>query len=376
MSTFDEIKNECDNVFLPKDHAGFSEGNQNNLLCVVPNLDLNGAQVVLDELLDTIKTEIKDYNVFIMSPEDGQYRDYYTNKGYTVCIKQYVRAGALFRIALQQYFSAVILNTALVHYYALYFINTNVSVFWWIHESEDSVRTQCPDMPNPYMLSENIKIYGVTSKVKEAFSNIFRFEIPTLHMAIADKKDEYPRVNGNDKTIFVLPAAYTYLKGQDILLDAILSLPAGFRDKAEFLFCGYQVDGQEEYYNEILRISEKIDCVKHLGKLSKDQMYKLYADSDCVIAPSRIDSTPTTIVEAMMFEKLTIASDKCGISKFITDCVNGFVFSTVDELVKRLLLVISDKDALGKIAKAGREIWSREFSAEYVADILRNSGCF
>ncbi len=366
----DKIKSECDGIYVS------DRGEGQNLLCVVPNLELNGAQVVLDELLDTIRSEIRDYNIFILSPEDGPYRDYYLKKGYSVCVKKYVRAGATFRKALQQYFSAVILNTVLVHYYALYFINTDVPVFWWIHESEDSIRTQCPDMPNPYLLSENIKIYGVTSKVKEAFSNIYRYEIPTLHMAIVDRKDEYPRINRSDKTVFVLPAGYTYIKGQDIMLEAILSLPEEFRNKAEFLFCGYKVEGQEEYYNEILRISEKIDCVKHLGKLDKDQMYKLYADADCVVAPSRIDSTPTTIVEAMMFGKLTIASDKCGITRLMTDCVNGFVFSTVDDLVKRLLLVISDRDSLCKIAEAGREIWSREFSTEYVTDILKNCGCF
>ncbi len=365
-----EIKEDCDEIYVSENR------DVPNLLCVVPNLELNGAQVVLDELLDTILAEIKDYNVFVISPEDGPYRDYYIKKGYTVCVKKYVRANSRFRKALQQYFSAVILNTVLVHFYALYFINTDVPVFWWIHESEDSIRTQCPDMSNPYMLSENIKIYGVTSKVKEAFSSIYRYEIPTLHMAIADKKDEYPRTDRNDKTVFVLPAAYTYIKGQDILLEAILSLPEEFRKKAEFLLCGYKVDGQEKYYNEIMRLSENIDCVKHLGKLSKDEMYRLYADADCVVAPSRIDSTPTTIVEAMMFEKLTIASDKCGITHLMTDCLNGFVFSTVDDLVKRLLLVISDRDALQKIAGEGRRVWEKYFSPEYVVNTIKKAGIF
>ena len=128
---------------------------------------------------------------------------------------------------------------------------------------------------------------------------IYGYPIDIMHMSIKDRSMDYESKRIDNKVIFVIPAAYTYIKGQDIMLDAILSLPKQYSDQARFLFCGYKVEGQEEYYEKIIKISEKIECVEHLGKLNIDEIYQLYANSDCVIAPSRTDPTPTTIVEVI-----------------------------------------------------------------------------
>ena len=54
--------------------------------------------------------------------------------------------------------------------------------------------------------------------------------------------------------------------------------------------------------------------------------------------------------------------------------MNGFVFDTVEELVKRLLLVISDVGSLEIIGERGREIWAKEFSPQSVENVIRQSG--
>ena len=358
----------CDRIYYPDQK--YRDINKKRVLCVIPNLDLNGAQVVFDEILELIR-EIKDGNYYILSPTDGEYREYYLEKGITICIKQYSRAGEEFRRALRNVFSMVFLNTALVHHYLMYYINTDVPVYWWIHESEESLRRQCEDMPNPYLLSSNIHLFGVTDRVKFAFKNIYGYTTDILHMVVRDRKGDFIRHKEPGHVTFVIPAAYIPIKGQDILLQAIVSLPDSYRNKARFVFCGYKVDGQEEYYNKILELSAGIECVEHIGRLDKERMYQLYADCDCVIASSRLDSTPTTIVEAMMFEKLTIVSDRCGISEYMSDCINGFVFGAVLGLMKRLMLVIEDCASLGKIASAGRMIWERQFSTEAIMDKLK-----
>ncbi len=356
-----------DNVFSDK---------QRMILCIVPNLSLNGAQTVLRELLHLIQKTYR-YDFLIISPDDGEYRNIYLQDGYIVCIRKYVYAYHQMREAIQNGFDAVILNTALVHPYSLFFINTNVPVLWWIHESEEHLKSQCRDMPNPYLLSSNIRILSVTDKVDEAFNELYKYRTSIMHMSIEDHRDVYISDDTNkDRVLFVIPGAYIPIKGQDIMLKAIIRLPKEVRERAKFIFCGYVVEGNERYYEDIVRLSEKIECVEHMGQLSKEEIYRLYSSCDCVVAPSRVDSTPTTIVEAMMFEKITIVSSNCGIAKYITDCINGFVFYSEDELFQRLMLVISDIDSIRNIGVRGREIWKNEFSPARIEEIINGLHIF
>lgn len=365
------LKNNCSMTFFPpKFTAGDS---RKHILCVVPNLSMNGAQTVLLELLELLKL-FQNYELCIISPEDGEYRDIYVDKGALVCIRPYISVSEEMRSLLQTGFDAVILNTALVHGYSMFFVNTPVPVLWWIHESKEHLQACCIDMPNPNLFSSNFLIYGVTETVTDTYETLYGYTLPILHMSISDCRDRYPSSSRNDgKVQFVMPGAYTPIKGQDLLLQAIISLPPQYREKAVFVFCGFKTEGSDDYYNRIMELSKGIDCVVHAGKLNKDEMYRMYADSDCVIAPSRVDPTPTTIVEGMMFEKITLASVNCGITKYMTDCVNGFVFADNDELVKRLMLIISDIDSLRSIREKGRLIWKDYFSPESVLDVLEQS---
>ena len=359
----------CQNVYgLDKyDQADQSR----SILCVVPDLSLNGAQTVFCELLSLMRT-IGEYRFCIISPEDGEYRNKYVNEGSMVCIRPLVVADDDVRYDLQHQFDAVILNTALVHGYAMFFINTDVPLLWWIHEGEEHIRACCMDMPNPNLLSSNIHIFSVSYRVQNALRSVFQFNSEIMNMFIEDERDKY--ISGDiehERVVFVIPGAYIPLKGQDIMLSAIAELPEEYRDKASFVFCGYKVVGNEEYHDRIIEISSRYDCIRHIGQLSKNELYKLYAECDCVVAPSRTDSNPATIVEAMMFGKISIASVNCGVSLFIKDCINGFVFDGVNELVKRLLLVINDIDSIRCIGERGRQIYLEHYSSKTVIGMLK-----
>lgn len=365
------LKDNCADVYGNK-HPDTKIKKQ--ILCIVPNLSMNGAQSVLIELLELLSV-FQKYDLCIISPEDGEFRNTYVEKGTVVCIRPYISTSEEMRSLMRTAFDAVILNTALVHGYSLFFVNTGIPVLWWIHESQEHLRACCADMPNPRFLSSNIHIYGVTETVTDTYETLYHYSMPILHMSIADCRDQYiSPYHKNEKVQFVMPGAYTPIKGQDLLLQAIISLPPQYREKASFVFCGFRTEGSDDYYNRIMELSKDIPCIIHAGKLNKDEMYKMYAESDCVIAPSRVDPTPTTIVEGMMFGKITLASVNCGITKYMTDCVNGFVFADKDELVKRLMFIISDIDSLRSIGEKGRLIWKEHFSPESVLEVIKHSG--
>lgn len=109
-----------------------------------------------------------------------------------------------------------------------------------------------------------------------------------------------------------------------------------------------------------------------LDSLPREEVYLWYKISDCVLAPSRVDATPTSIVEAMMFGRIVLVSDATGISKYLTDCVNAFVFPSenVEELMKRIMLIISEYGQLDAIGERGRLVYEANYSPKHVQKIL------
>jgi len=347
---------------------------EKRMLVIIPDLKLSGAMTVMLELLEL--PYWKDYDFYVLSSEDGDYKDKLLSLGATVIIRPRVYCTESYRKVLQQEFDCVFINSAACYYYVYYFLNTDTKVLWWFHETKTQLKTMQSEFLNLNLLSSNIHVAGVTPGVQEGVWELYGKKINLLSMPVRDQRNQnnrLPEPKKPDEIMFFLPAALTYIKGQDILIKAIALLPEEYQKKAKFFFCGYTLPGQTEYSESIKRAIDLLPNAEFLGTLEKDEVYEWYQKCDCVLAPSRVDATPTTIVEAMMFQKLCIVSDATGISKFMQDCVNGFVFpcENTQELFKRLLLVIADKEKLSGIAKAGRTIYENHFSEEIITKQLQ-----
>lgn len=352
----------------------YNDNYNKNMLIIIQDLDLNGANVVLLELLKIYKTN-GEWNYWVIAPTEGEFVEKLTDIGASVFVRKNVYCDNEYRKFLQKSFDIVFLNTSSVHYYSTYFVNCETRVLWWFHESEDQLRNSGGVSVHPALLGDNFKICSVTKRVQNGLQTLYGISSTILPMAVDDcKKKEY---NFDEKVTFdprkeivkfFIPAAYTYIKGQDILLEAIATLPEEYRRKSQFIFAGYHLPKQEEYYRICKEMSEKLSNVVFSDALDRDDVYRLYNECDCVVAPSRVDSTPTTIVEAMMFEKICLVSSGAGISEVMQDCQSGFVFENqnVEELVKRLYLIISDRDALSSISINGRKIYEDIFESKKV----------
>ena len=181
---------------------------------------------------------------------------------------------------------------------------------------------------------------------------------------------DIPFILPANRVIFLIPSAYTYIKGQDILLSAINSLPDNYKNRSYFIFCGYTLDKQSEYKKALFEIASDMENVLMLEEQSQETVFSLINKCHCIVAPSRIDCLPTTIAEGLMYKKICLVSSQTGISKYIKDCESGFVFTNHDDLIKRLLFIINDFSSLSRIAKMGHKIYSDFFSPEAVEKTL------
>lgn len=345
------------------------------LLCITPGFGRTGAPLALLNLL-SILSQHDIYDIYVMAYGDGELLHNYSDLigGDHIEILNGLNPTLEFRYKLQNNYDVIFLNTSAVCTFSNYFQNTDIPVFWWIHEAPEIIRESFPSFINPHLLSPNFHLLAPSKGAAELFSTYYSYkDICVLPVPVTKSKSIMPELPFSlpaNRIIFFIPAAYTYVKGQDILLTAIESLPDEYKQKSFFIFCGYTLEKQKDYKKGIFNLASHIDNILMLEDQPLEIVYSIMNKSHCIVAPSRIDTIPLTIVEGLMFSKLILVSSQAGISSYITDCINGFIFQNQSELTKRLLLIIEDYPSLCNIAAKGHEVYNSFFSPQAVNDYI------
>lgn len=340
-----------------------------SMLLVSHTLERGGAPLVLLELIDWFKL---NFDIVFISMNDGDLREEYLDKGLSINIGNSITYAAC-PTELWDAFDVVFLNTIVSHWFLPIFQNRKVPVLWWLHEPEILFQSTFGRIIHFSLLSNNIKILSVTKETAALVQKYYGVETELLHMGLEDRY--VGEVQREDKKVrFFMPAKFQAIKGQDIAAQAIMELPPQYLEKAEFIFAGARDNTQPEYYELISKLAIAVPSVVMLGEISKKEVYDWYQHVDCVIAPSRTDATPTTIVEAMMFRKICACSTGTGISRYLNNGVNGFVFQAddVQALKDTLMYVIEHYEELDSIRDGGRKVYLEQFERGKVEKVLEN----
>lgn len=355
--------------FLPNE-SSYDEKKQ-DILFVSHIVDHTGAPLVL---LDLMKHYQKKYNVFLVTMQDGNLRDEIVGNSMPVFVGMPVQLKHVMESLKKSWFEQVWINTLICHGFVMLFQNTKIPVFWWFHESDSLFQLYYERMPELPLYSNNIRIVAVSRLVQNTIHKYYHMESQLLHMPIKDLFQE-ERKQEKDKMIFFMPARFQRRKGHDIVARAILNLSDNYRRKIEFWFAGSVDEKEPDYYAVICSLSRVYpETIKIFGELSRDEVYQRYKECDCVVAPSRQEPTPTTIVEGMMFERICICSDTTGIAQYLTDGKNAFVVRSEDEvaLQKCIEYVVDQREKLDVLKKAGRQVYLDNFEENVVWEQLEN----
>lgn len=316
---------------------------------------------------EMVRRLIQDgYHPWVIGYSDGGYLEKFRKMGVPCGVSGHILNTSDIREFLLSAFDAVILNSVASFPYAYYFLNTTMPVIWWVHEVAEMMKEATALFPLPAGISDNFRFAGAAKAAQEAVRSVYGKECDLIPVTVEDRREAYlPEKPDDGKVHFLIPGTYDPIKGQDILMQAIARLPQEYAQKAEFLFCGSTLEANKKYADLMRKYAETLPNVRVTGALPREELYREYARCDCVTAPSRMDLNPLSVIEGMMFGKLTIASSAAGISMYMQDCVNGFVFPSenVEELYKRLILVISDHENLAPVAEAGRRVYEESFGA-------------
>lgn len=126
---------------------------------------------------------------------------------------------------------------------------------------------------------------------------------------------------------------------------------------------------QGNMIRSILQNGGVLDRVTFGGKVSQKDLPEWYRDADLYISPSHVDGSSVSLMEALACGLPCLVSDIPGNREWIDEGKNGWLFrdGNADDLAEKILTVISKKEKLSEIGRAGRR------SAEMRADWRKNA---
>ncbi len=179
----------------------------------------------------------------------------------------------------------------------------------------------------------------------------FNKDIPTLLM-----------VGGLDKA--------HYFKGVDILLQALAQISSKYQSDWQLIIVG---DGDLRESYQTLAVNLGIaDKVFFAGRVSSGELPRYYQLADIFVLPSinRCEAFGLVLLEAMASGLPCIAADLPGVRKVIDDkCGLLIKPSEVDDLVEKIISLLSNKDLRLTMSQAGRERAVSRFSANQPSEL-------
>ncbi len=164
------------------------------------------------------------------------------------------------------------------------------------------------------------------------------------------------------------------LKGIDLIINAAKELIKNNRDIHLKIYGNTRERDSEIYFDELksqIRESD-LDWNVHFFSFEKDKD-KLYSGFDILVSFSAVpESFSYSVLEAMSYGKIVIASDVGGPKEFLSDGINGFLVKPGDvkALSDKLKYCIDNlpRDKFSKIRNNARKTVAEKYSVKSFAD--------
>ena len=182
---------------------------------------------------------------------------------------------------------------------------------------------------------------------------------------LASVQRQYPSIQGRRVVLFL--GRLHPIKGLDVLADAAGSL-AGSRDDFSLVVAG---SGAAEYEAEVRAIYDRHGLSERTvftGMVVGDDKWRLLRAADVFVLPSRHESSPVAVMEAMASGTPVVVSDQVGIHGEIDEAGAGLV-TTLEpaDVAGAIGRLLDDPDAAERMGRAGEALAARRYSWERVA---------
>jgi glycosyltransferase involved in cell wall biosynthesis len=238
-----------------------------------------------------------------------------------------------------------------------------IPAIWYLHETLVAIRLlrEIPEIqPN---LQKADLIVTPTERSAEIYRDLTNtpvvvvpYGIPVPAHARQERKEQVCE--------FVTLGSFEPRKGQDVLLDAISSLGERCQSQSAFKLAGRVLDS--DFFAKLQARAGKLRNVELITALDHSKATSLLNQSDVLVVPSRDETMPIAILEAMGLGKAVVSTDVGGIREWIHDDMNGLLVSSENapELASALCRCATEPALVKDLKAAGQRTFDQHFTLE------------
>jgi GT2 family glycosyltransferase/glycosyltransferase involved in cell wall biosynthesis len=318
--------------------------------------------------------------VVVASPTDGPYRERLRNIGVDVIIDELLLQQSPHVYDLAKNFDKVICNT-IVCWPAIAQLHETVETYWYVHES-GLIRDFVEKVPGfAALLKKGIPTWA-DSRLASRFLSMYGAVHSNIEYGIEDHRAEVRAAPRHDleKVAIGVFGSYERRKGQDLAIDAILSLPREMQMRAELRFFGRSFklsDFPAEYHfrMEIERKAGENSSIVFFGEVDHAECLSQMAACDVILIPSRDDAMSFVGLDALSLGKALVCTRTTGVSEYLQDGRSVLIVqeNTPEEISRALARVIVDAELRTTLGQGARAVYESTFTEQKFAENLDNA---
>jgi GT2 family glycosyltransferase/glycosyltransferase involved in cell wall biosynthesis len=236
---------------------------------------------------------------------------------------------------------------------------------WYLHETLVAVRLiqAIPEMRSALAMAD--LLVTPTKQTARIYEGLAHAPIEVVPYGIPR-----PAVLGHkqsERMRFLTLGSFEPRKGQDVLVEAIAQLDAATSAHCHFKMAGRVLD--DAFYHELKTRVSGLDHVELIDALDHASALTLLNETDVVVLPSRDETMPIVILEAMGLGKAVISTDVGGVREWLRDGMNGFLVEKENPaaLAKALAACAGAPGFVQQLAAAGSRTFDRHFTLDRFA---------
>jgi glycosyltransferase involved in cell wall biosynthesis len=213
-------------------------------------------------------------------------------------------------------------------------------------------------------------IIAISPYIQQEFGSLIRAAVYPIENPVADKFFE---IQNREEAGRVLYAGHIdENKSAHHLIQAIASVRDGLPATQLYLAGGANNDSYWQHIQTMVKDLDLEDSVHFLGRLDEDRLLNEYEKCALLVLPSRQETAPMVIQQAMAAGKPVIATRVGGIPYLIDHEHTGLLveYGDVAGLANAIQRLLCDRSLRQKIGLAGRKVAAQRFRA---ADVARHT---
>ena len=236
---------------------------------------------------------------------------------------------------------------------------------WYLHETLVAVRLiqAIPEMRSVLVMAD--LLVTPTQQTARIYEGLTHAPIEVVPYGIP--RPPVLPCPESERLRFLTLGSFEPRKGQDVLVEAIRKLDPATRARCVFKMAGRVLD--EAFYEALQNRVAGLENVELIDALDHGNALTLLNDADAVVLPSRDETMPIVILEAMGLAKAVLSADVGGVREWLHDGMNGLLIEKENpEALARALAACADSpEFVQRLAAAGRRTFDRHFTLDRFA---------